>query len=580
MKFKKTIATSLAAALLATGAMAGPTQANTKTFRDVSDTAWYYKSVQKLVQHNIISGYADETFKPGQNITRGQAATILARALELNLSDVKNPGFKDVPKNHSNYAAIAALTEIGVFKKNERFNPSSFLTRAQMAQILVEAFELNTDKLKSFTDVKSTDWSHKYIGTLGQLGITTNEGKFNPQGYISRAHIAAFIERIIDQKRTDYKYDLWDEWSNWAIVEDFFEAYEEPNTNQSTDDPDDLFDDDDDFDDYFDEYDEEEEDFWDFDFDEYEPDKEYEEPVTKPTTQLTEPELASYVFDLDKNTKDLESALIRLKADLKDYKEIERDKEATKKEVEEVFEDVDDAQRNMKKLVERANLLLKDVAKIVNNSSSMASSQKQLERMILDATAELNASYDTVVDIESIQDDLEDALDDVVDEIERAEKTLAKENVDVEDLEDTYDDLSAEVKIAKKILEIADNSKVAVVRGLREDLRETIKDAEDLLSDLLDKVGDLETDYEYETDRIMSDFGSLTKKYNGAISAKDAADIAYYKKKILEKIDEAEDLVDDMQYTKLNKLTGYIKELEAEIEDIERFLDKADKRID
>lgn len=580
MKFKKTIATTLAAAILASGAVVGQTEAATK-FSDVKTSDWYYNSVQKLVQFNLISGYGDSTFKPHQVITRGQAATVLARALQLDLTNVTNPNFKDVPATHSNYTAIAALTELGIFEKSAYFNPNSQLTRAQMSKILVKAFDLKATGDRTFTDVKATDWSYPYISTMGALNITTTTA-FKPQDSVSRAHLAAFIARIVDHKRSDDTYDIWDNWDNWEttiyvadnVANEQLEEYVEDNNFIDYTEDDWSIDDEDDWD--------LEDDDWELDWDleDYEPDiEDTDDSSSTPTTTLTEPEVASYVFDLQKNTKDLGNAIIRLKADIKDYKEIERSKEATKKEVDKVLDDVDSSQLFMKRALEKANLLVKEVAKY-EQTTAILNAKRELERKIVDATAELNTSYDTVVDIESLQDDMEDAVKDVLKETQRAEQTLLRDKSDVEDLEDAYDELAEEVKIAKKLLDNSNSSKVAVVRGLRTELQNAVKDAEDMMKDLLDKVGDLETDYEDETDRMIKRLRDLADSFNNAVSKKDSSNITYYKGKLLEKIKEAEKLVKEMERTKLNKVKPYISDLEDEIEDMERFIEKAERRID
>ena len=199
MKFKKSFA-----------------QAEEITFTDVKEADWFYPSVHKLVKFNIISGYEDNSFQPKQNITRAQAASIIARALQVDLKNITDPGFSDVSESYTHYKSIAKLTELGVFTKGEKFNPNENLTRAQMAKILVIAFNLNAPQLKSFEDVPVDDWSYSFVGTLGALNITTNEGQFNPKDPVGRANLAAFIERIINLKRSDSTPDIWDEWKGWG----------------------------------------------------------------------------------------------------------------------------------------------------------------------------------------------------------------------------------------------------------------------------------------------------------------------------------------------------------------------------
>jgi hypothetical protein len=51
------------------------------TFSDVPVGSPFFQHVETAVQHQIISGYADGTFKPGNNATRGQISKILYNAL-------------------------------------------------------------------------------------------------------------------------------------------------------------------------------------------------------------------------------------------------------------------------------------------------------------------------------------------------------------------------------------------------------------------------------------------------------------------------------------------------------------------
>lgn len=51
------------------------------TFRDVPSTHFYFEWVEGAVQAEIVSGYGDGTFRPGQSIQRQEANTILGRWL-------------------------------------------------------------------------------------------------------------------------------------------------------------------------------------------------------------------------------------------------------------------------------------------------------------------------------------------------------------------------------------------------------------------------------------------------------------------------------------------------------------------
>ena len=83
-QYSKFIATAAVAAV----ALPVAAQADIK-FQDVKATDYFYDDVQSLVERGIVKGYeADETFRPYAVVTRGQAAKMIAGALQLDTSNV------------------------------------------------------------------------------------------------------------------------------------------------------------------------------------------------------------------------------------------------------------------------------------------------------------------------------------------------------------------------------------------------------------------------------------------------------------------------------------------------------------
>ncbi|MEK4484669.1 S-layer homology domain-containing protein [Psychrobacillus sp. FSL H8-0484] len=170
-------------------------------FSDVLKNKYYYEGVKSLTARGIISGYEDGTFRPGENISRAHAAKIMALALNLDTKNVKDPGFKDVSKNHPYYGYIAALVSAGIIKgyEDNTFQPKANLTRAHIAQILVLGFGLEEAKLSSlpFKDINDKQWFAKYIQTLYSNEITTGKTTttFEPNAFVTRGQAATFIHR-------------------------------------------------------------------------------------------------------------------------------------------------------------------------------------------------------------------------------------------------------------------------------------------------------------------------------------------------------------------------------------------------
>ena len=128
MKFKKSFMAATAAFMLASSVTAA--NANTAKFNDIDKKNQFYKEIHKLSHKGIIKGYDDGTFRAGAKVTRAQAATLIANALQLDLTVAKKPQFKDVSEKNSHYRAIAKLTELGIFKDSTSFKPNASLTRA------------------------------------------------------------------------------------------------------------------------------------------------------------------------------------------------------------------------------------------------------------------------------------------------------------------------------------------------------------------------------------------------------------------------------------------------------------------
>lgn len=181
--------------------------ASTKQFSDVPASKYFAEAVYDLAERNILGGYPDGTFKPGNSITRGQAAAIIAKMVKLDTINVKNPKFKDVSTANGYYKAIAALAENGIISGygDGRYGPNDPIKRGQMASILVKAFDLPRYNYNSgeipFKDVNYS--SHGLnIFIIYKLGITsgTTPDTFSPNAFITRGQAAKMLKATEDSK--------------------------------------------------------------------------------------------------------------------------------------------------------------------------------------------------------------------------------------------------------------------------------------------------------------------------------------------------------------------------------------------
>lgn len=94
-------------------------------FSDITTPDEFTPFIQKALQEGWIKGYADGTFRPYANISRGEAIKILARAIglkeaALSGSDDTDTRYKDVPNVHEFAGDIYALTQKSILKGREQ----------------------------------------------------------------------------------------------------------------------------------------------------------------------------------------------------------------------------------------------------------------------------------------------------------------------------------------------------------------------------------------------------------------------------------------------------------------------------
>ncbi|HYE69757.1 MAG TPA: S-layer homology domain-containing protein, partial [Anaerovoracaceae bacterium] len=110
-------------------------------YSDVKKTDWFYTDIQKASYARYVSGVSETSFMPKKNITRQEAASMLARILPKSggKSETALSGYPDAAMISSwARAAMALVVERGYLKGygNGNLAPSATLTRAEAAKII------------------------------------------------------------------------------------------------------------------------------------------------------------------------------------------------------------------------------------------------------------------------------------------------------------------------------------------------------------------------------------------------------------------------------------------------------------
>jgi len=167
--------------------------------------------------------FGDGNFRPRADITRAEAATILARTQLLDFEQgIENlpPGmaafnaFSDVTPGDWFYFYVAWAYHAGLVRGDAgRFRPNDPITREELAAILARTTNLRTGT-PSFSDAGGiSNWAMSYVYTVYRAGWMTgdDQGTFRPIDNIIRAEVATAMNRILgrlDSRSAFYAADI------------------------------------------------------------------------------------------------------------------------------------------------------------------------------------------------------------------------------------------------------------------------------------------------------------------------------------------------------------------------------------
>jgi hypothetical protein len=196
--YKHFIAAGSVAALVATAVVpaVSANEVTTAAFTDVS--ARYELAINYLVTENLSSGLTGTSYGINQPIKRGDAAIILAQALNVMDPDAPASGFNDIPTR--GVLAINSLKAAGIIngKTATSFGFNDTITRGEVALFMsdADAYNLEGDvSSMAFTDVNSR-YAEAVAGLLAS-GITegVSETQFGTDNSIKRGDFAIFVFR-------------------------------------------------------------------------------------------------------------------------------------------------------------------------------------------------------------------------------------------------------------------------------------------------------------------------------------------------------------------------------------------------
>lgn len=208
MKHKRILAMLLAVASclsLAVSASAASTARKATDFKDFDRNAWYADAVSAAVDNGLLYGKSSTIIDPNGDMTRAEMAAIINRSFGCyKATDISQ--YKDVSKSKWYYKDVALAVQMGTYngRSSSTMAPDSPITRQEAMTVVARALELDYDSysktdLSAFSDRSEiSNWALPYARAMVGADYIHGRGKvLAPLDNITRAEFAQIFHNII-----------------------------------------------------------------------------------------------------------------------------------------------------------------------------------------------------------------------------------------------------------------------------------------------------------------------------------------------------------------------------------------------
>ena len=209
MKKKRILALFLAAvsclSLAVSASAAGTTTRKATDFKDYDRSAWYAEAVSAAVDNGLLYGKSSTIIDPNGDMTRAEMAAIINRSFGCyKVADISQ--YKDVSKSKWYYKDVGLSVQMGTYngRSSSSMAPDAPISRQEAMTVVARALELDYDAfsktdLSKFADAKNVSaWALPYVRAM--VGADYIHGRtkgLEPLDNITRAEFAQIFYNII-----------------------------------------------------------------------------------------------------------------------------------------------------------------------------------------------------------------------------------------------------------------------------------------------------------------------------------------------------------------------------------------------
>ena len=188
-----------------------------KDYKDLPEDHWAYKQIQILTDFNVVVGYPDGNYRPDQQVTRAEFATMVVKAFEQQNAEIVKPvKFTDVSDKDWFYGMVQRAVMFDLLKgyPDGHFDPYGTVSRGHVISTTVNALTTETISNQkaveilenSYSDYKEIpDWLIIAAGKAEILGMVVKapgeENYINAERPATRAELAAFLVKMLEQAK-------------------------------------------------------------------------------------------------------------------------------------------------------------------------------------------------------------------------------------------------------------------------------------------------------------------------------------------------------------------------------------------
>ena len=209
MKRKRILALFLAAvsclSLAVSVSAADTTTRKATDFKDYDRTAWYAEAVSTAVDNGLLYGKSTTVIDPNGDMTRAEMAAIINRSFGCyKAADISQ--YKDVAKSKWYYKDVALAVQMGTYngRSSSTMAPDAPISRQEAMTVVAHALELDYDSysktdLSVFSDRSEiSNWALPYVRAMVGADYIHGRGKIlAPLDNITRTEFAQIFHNII-----------------------------------------------------------------------------------------------------------------------------------------------------------------------------------------------------------------------------------------------------------------------------------------------------------------------------------------------------------------------------------------------